>query len=236
VKIGADGSMAALVPARRALSWQLTDPNGEGVVRERNWVSFQSGEIRVCASCHGINTASQTGDPPPTNSPAALQALLAEWKAGPGVDGGGGGGGGCGGGVSNAKLRVRRKVLFRGTMTLPEAPAPTSAAFRVRIGTFLDATLPGSGWTSKAKGRRWRFVDRSGSSGGVVRVDLGSAPGDPTRVAFKIAATTDLAEVSPQAMTARLSFGSSACATASWNGPDGAAPRCTGRAGRVACR
>jgi hypothetical protein len=80
VAIGLDGSFAALVPARRALSWQLTDPNGTGVVRERNWLSFQSGEIRVCGSCHGINTQSQTGDPAPTNEPEALRDLLAEWQ------------------------------------------------------------------------------------------------------------------------------------------------------------
>ena len=235
VTIGADGSMAALVPARRALSWQLTGPDGAGVVRERNWVSFQSGEIRVCASCHGINTESQTGDPPPTNSPAALAELLAGWKSGPGV---GVGPGGCSGDVvvSNARLRMRRKVLFRGSMTLPDAPTPTSAAFRVRIGTLLDATLPGSGWSSRAKGRRWIFVDRSGANGGVVRVDLVSAPGDPTRVTFRIVATTAAAKATPQAIVARVSLGSAACATASWNGPDGAPPRCTGRAGKMACR
>jgi len=84
VALGADGSMAALVPAARALAWQLTDPNGGGVVRERNWLTFQPGEIRVCTSCHGINTQSQTGDPPPTNAPAALQDLLTQWKAGVG--------------------------------------------------------------------------------------------------------------------------------------------------------
>jgi hypothetical protein len=80
VAIAADGSMAALVPANRALSWQLTDPNGGAVVRERNWLSFQAGEIRVCASCHGINKLSQTGDPAPTNEPEALHELLAQWK------------------------------------------------------------------------------------------------------------------------------------------------------------
>jgi len=37
--------MAAIVPARRALSWQLTDTNGTGVVRERYWITFQPGEI-----------------------------------------------------------------------------------------------------------------------------------------------------------------------------------------------
>src|SRR5262249_49713283 len=160
-------------------SWQLTDPDGAGVVRERNWVSFQAGEIRVCASCHGINTTSQTGDPPPTSSPAALGALLADWKAGPGV-----GAGGSSRDVARAKarLRMRRKtrgLLFRGSMTLPAAPAPGSDGLRVRIGAFLDATLPGSGWISKAKGRRWVYVDRAGSNGGVVRVDLVGAAADP---------------------------------------------------------
>jgi hypothetical protein len=81
VALGLDGSMAALVPANRALTWQTTAPNGTGVVRERNWLSFQSGEIRVCSSCHGINTLSQTDDPAPTNEPAALRDLLQAWKA-----------------------------------------------------------------------------------------------------------------------------------------------------------
>jgi hypothetical protein len=80
VEIGPDGSFAALVPARRALSWQLTDGNGAGVVRERNWISFQAGEIRVCANCHGVNTLSQTHEPAPTNEPEALHDLLAQWK------------------------------------------------------------------------------------------------------------------------------------------------------------
>jgi hypothetical protein len=80
VALGLDGSMAALVPARRALSWQLTNTSGSGVVRERNWLSFQSGEIRVCTSCHGINTQSQSGDAPPTNEPEALRDLLTDWK------------------------------------------------------------------------------------------------------------------------------------------------------------
>lgn len=81
VAIGADGSMAAFVPARRAMSWQLTAPDGTPVVRERNWVSFAAGEIRVCASCHGINKESQTGAGEPTNSPAALRTLLQSWQA-----------------------------------------------------------------------------------------------------------------------------------------------------------
>jgi hypothetical protein len=81
VAIGADGSMAAFVPARRAMSWQLVDPTGGAVVRERNWVSFRAGEIRVCAACHGINKESQTGDAAPQNSPEALRGLLETWLA-----------------------------------------------------------------------------------------------------------------------------------------------------------
>jgi hypothetical protein len=80
VRIAPDGSTAAFVPARRALSWQTTDHSGEPVVRERNWITFQAGEMRVCASCHGVNTHDQAGRPPPINKPEALRALLAWWK------------------------------------------------------------------------------------------------------------------------------------------------------------
>jgi hypothetical protein len=83
VRIAPDGSTAAFVPARRALSWQTTDRSGEPVVRERNWITFQAGEMRVCASCHGVNTHDQAGRPPPMNKPEALRALLAWWKIQP---------------------------------------------------------------------------------------------------------------------------------------------------------
>jgi mono/diheme cytochrome c family protein len=80
VAIAPDGSAAALVPARRAMSWQLT--NGQTpVVRERYWLTFQPGEIRVCAACHGINEKSQVGLAPPTNPPEGLRQLLRLWKA-----------------------------------------------------------------------------------------------------------------------------------------------------------
>ncbi len=81
VRVGADGSMAAIVPARRALTWQLTDATGAGVVRERNWVSFQAGEIRTCPDCHGVNKMNQAGAPSATNEPEALRSLLTAWKA-----------------------------------------------------------------------------------------------------------------------------------------------------------
>ncbi len=81
VRLGDDGSMAALVPARRALSWQLTDTNNTGVVRERYWLTFQPGEIRTCTSCHGLNTTDQANQPVPTNTPSALVSLLNYWKS-----------------------------------------------------------------------------------------------------------------------------------------------------------
>lgn len=80
VALNADGSMAAFVPARRATTWQLTDPQGTGIVRERYWLTFQPGEIRMCSSCHGLNQKDQAGRAVPTNAPAALLDLLTYWK------------------------------------------------------------------------------------------------------------------------------------------------------------
>lgn len=79
-QIALDGSVAAFVPARRAMSWQLADANHTGVVRERYWLTFQPGEVRVCGSCHGVNTKNQLDQPAPTNTPSALTALLQFWK------------------------------------------------------------------------------------------------------------------------------------------------------------
>lgn len=81
VKIAADGSVAMLLPTRRALSWQLTDPNGNFVVRERNWLSFQAGEIRTCPACHGVNNKNQVGGGSPVNKPQALRQLLQYLKS-----------------------------------------------------------------------------------------------------------------------------------------------------------
>ena len=80
VRLGDDGSMAAIVPAKRALSWHLTDPSHRSVVKERYWVTFQPGEIRTCTSCHGLNDKDQNGLGTPQNSPQALGALLDFWK------------------------------------------------------------------------------------------------------------------------------------------------------------
>ena len=80
VAVARDGSVAAFVPARRALTWQLTDSAGVGVVRERYWVTFQPGEVRMCTNCHGLNNKDQTGAGRPNNPPLALRTLLEAWK------------------------------------------------------------------------------------------------------------------------------------------------------------
>ena len=58
----------------------MSDTNSTGVVRERYWLTFQPGEIRTCASCHGLNTADQANHAVPTNMPIALVQLLKYWK------------------------------------------------------------------------------------------------------------------------------------------------------------
>jgi len=80
VKIAADGSTAAFVPANRALTWQTTDASGTPIVRERVWVTLQAGEIRTCAGCHGENSRNQAGQPTPTQKAEALRTLLRHWK------------------------------------------------------------------------------------------------------------------------------------------------------------
>jgi hypothetical protein len=50
-------------------------------VRERYWLTYQPGEIRTCAVCHGLNVADQAGRSVPTNAPAALRDLLRHWKS-----------------------------------------------------------------------------------------------------------------------------------------------------------
>jgi Calx-beta domain len=82
VRIGDDGSVAAIVPAGKAMTWEMLNNDAAltSQVKERFWVTFQRGEVRTCANCHGINTFDQAGATAPSNPPSALAALLAHWK------------------------------------------------------------------------------------------------------------------------------------------------------------
>ena len=50
------------------------------MVRERYWLTFQPGEIRTCASCHGLNQGDQLNRDKPQNKPQALAALMQFYK------------------------------------------------------------------------------------------------------------------------------------------------------------
>ncbi len=80
VRLGNDGSMAAFVPAHRAVTWQMTDPAGTPVVRERYWLTFQPGEVRVCTSCHGLSSHDQLGNPESLNAPEALRQIVRYYR------------------------------------------------------------------------------------------------------------------------------------------------------------
>lgn len=236
VTIGTDGSFAALVPARRALTWQLTGPGGAGVVRERNWVSFQAGEIRVCTSCHGINTASQTGDPPPTNSPEALRALLERWKNGVVEEADS-----CTSGISIAGARLQAKgtaVVLSGTVAVPSTwPAAGANGLRLVLAD-LDVTIPGgSGWKTSKKGDRAKYADAAGSLGGVGQIVLLSRTRRGQRslhFTIRLARTIAAPAVS---MTLSVGLGGAdECAAATWNPPGGSAPRCRTKGRALICR
>ena len=81
ITVATDGSVAVFVPARRALTWQLTNNSGAGIVRERYWVTFQPGEIRTCPACHGLSERDQAGNLAATNDPQALLTLLQQWQS-----------------------------------------------------------------------------------------------------------------------------------------------------------
>ena len=80
VPIASDGSVAAYVPAGRAMTWQTTAPNGTPVVRERFWITFQPGEVRACDGCHGLNVQGQAGQPASQQVSQAFLDLLQRWN------------------------------------------------------------------------------------------------------------------------------------------------------------
>ncbi|MFK7956118.1 MAG: hypothetical protein AB8B96_08485 [Lysobacterales bacterium] len=74
--VASDGSVAMFFPARRATSWELLSDTGESVIKERYWITFQPGEVKVCDGCHGVNKEDQFGGGQSSNTPQALIDLL----------------------------------------------------------------------------------------------------------------------------------------------------------------
>ncbi|MFZ2754948.1 MAG: hypothetical protein WAZ48_16085 [Lysobacteraceae bacterium] len=129
VKIAADGSTAAFVPANRALTWQTTDASGAAIVRERIWVTMQPGEIRTCAGCHGENTKNQAGQPAPANKPEALRELLRYWKQNLAPTE-----------RNGSRARVRPRTTQASTNVPPTASNTAAVSTRFRDGTYRDGT------------------------------------------------------------------------------------------------
>jgi hypothetical protein len=149
VKIAADGSQAAIVPARRAMTWQLTDANGVGVVRERYWLTFQPGEIRTCVSCHGVNEKTQANSLVPMNTPLALVQLLGYWKTN----------------VTTAPSVVASDSTNYFQITFVRRPAETGVTYHVQqstdLATWTDiATYAGANIVLTAQAQE---VSRTGS-------------------------------------------------------------------------
>lgn len=244
VTVAVDGSWAAIVPAKRALTWQLTDSAGAGVVRERNWVSFQSGEIRVCASCHGINTESQTGEGEPENEPLALHDLLADWAAG--GTGGGGGDPACTSGLALEKpslsmsaAPMRLSLSGAATLVTPwQQVDPIGGGVRIVVDGVLDATIPGgNGW--KQAGSGWSYKNKLGSVGGVRSIRIKNLSGlVDGRLAIRVKAAGAGATLpAADQVSASVVFGAaSECAAVEWNGPGAAKPSCEGDANKLVCR
>lgn len=236
VRLGLDGSFAAIVPARRALTWQLTDPSGEGVVRERNWISFQAGEIRVCASCHGINTASQTGEGEPENEPQALRDLLVAWKNGDT------GGESCTSGIVFDKAKLRSKadpfsLQLAAEAILPEpwqAINPAEEGLRVFVTGLIDATIAGGeGW--KIRGRRWTYNDPLAASGSIKRVKVVDRRNKQAgRIAVHVVAVGPATLLPSGSLVAEVGFGApQECASLAFNEPQAS---CRARPGRLKCK
>jgi hypothetical protein len=167
VQLGPDGSMAALVPARRALSWQLTDTNSVGVVRERYWITFQPGEIRSCTSCHGLNVKDQANHTTPTNTPAALITLLNDWKAKTTTAGG--------------VVAVQNTNFFE--VTFSRRPAETGVSYRVQASADLKHWMEIARYsTNIVISAQAKEVSRSGSPTEVITVrDTQAIPAGSSR-------------------------------------------------------
>jgi len=72
--------MPTLIPVGGAMSWHLTNEGGDSIVVERFSVSFQLGEVRIWAVCHGLNDSDQAGGELPTNKPEELRSMLTHSK------------------------------------------------------------------------------------------------------------------------------------------------------------
>jgi hypothetical protein len=139
-------------------------------------------------------------------------------------------------------------LSLRGEAVFPkpwEAIDPAANGMRVvvdgRSGSGgLDVSVPGgAGWRFEPTRRRWTYVDRMGSVGGITRIAITdrSAREDGLVAWNVVARGTTLELPSANETRSAIHLGSAnECAMTEWNGPNGAPPRCQGNASRLRCR
>jgi hypothetical protein len=156
VPISLDGSVAALVPARRAISWQTTDAVGTPVVRERYWITFQPGEIRSCANCHGVNQKDQLGHAPAANAPEALRQLLRQWK------------------TNNATVVSTTTIgaSTYSTITFKRQTAATALKQKIEYSLDLSTWFPASEYTSTGATHYGPLIEINRSPGAIETITL----------------------------------------------------------------
>lgn len=170
VRIASDGSVAAMVPARRAMTWQTTSPNGEAVVRERYWLTFQPGEIRTCANCHGVNRESQASLPPSTNPPEALRELLRHWK-------------------TNNQTTVGVATIGEAkfpTVTFKRQTAASSLKHKVEYSTDFETWLPASEYTGQGAEHKGPLLEFGRAAGAIETITLRDTAPDGFRRFYRV--------------------------------------------------
>jgi hypothetical protein len=146
----------------------MTAPDGEPVVRERYWVTFQPGEIRTCANCHGVNRGDQIGRPAATNPPQALREFLRHWK------------------TNNVPLVASETISSDqfATITFKRQTAATNLTQRIDISTDLSTWTPASSYTSSGgtqTGVLEEILNLPGAFQTITLRDLTPQTGQPTR-------------------------------------------------------
>lgn len=146
-------------------------------------------------------------------------------------------------------MRTSRSFLrFTGEAVVPKPWAgidPQTNGVRVRIedasgAIALDAVVPGGpAWKVTAKGTRWTYVDRTGAVAGIRRLQVHDrSRREDGLVAWQVVArgaSVPLPDVNAVRSTVVLGAAGE-CASAAWNGPGGARPRCRATAAGIDCR
>lgn len=158
----------------------------------------------------------------------------------------------CESGITLERGRVKLRaepgsVVAKGQAVVPKpwtAVDPPTHGLRLVVddtsGSRIDLDLPGgSAWSTNASGTRWRYVDPTGSVGGVLRaVVIDASKKEPGLLRFRVKARAPTYPLPDSAQTqTSVWFGdTNECAHLAWNPPTGDRPRCATAANKLTCR